>query len=84
VTTTYDAKHHVRVDRPHGAPDDPVTNDEIVTKFHALADRVTSRQRAVAIEQAVARLDTLDDIGNLIDLLAAPVTGALDGKRQPS
>jgi 2-methylcitrate dehydratase PrpD len=84
VTTADDAEHHVRVDRPHGAPDDPVTNDEIVAKFHALADRVTSRQRAVAIEQAVVGLDTLDDVGNLIDLLAAPVTGALDGKPQSS
>jgi hypothetical protein len=53
-------------------------------KFHALADRVTNGARAAAIEQAVVSLDTLDDVGNLIDLLAAPVTGALDGKPQSS
>jgi 2-methylcitrate dehydratase PrpD len=78
VTTSDGAQRHARVDRPHGAPDDPVTNDELVTKFHALADRVTTPQRATAIERAVLGLDTLDDVGNLIDLLAAPVRGALD------
>jgi 2-methylcitrate dehydratase PrpD len=70
--------HHARVVQPHGAPTDPVTNDEIVAKFHALADRVTSRARAEAIERAVLRLEDLDDTDYLIDLLAAPVAGALD------
>jgi 2-methylcitrate dehydratase PrpD len=78
VTTRGGAVHHVRVVQPHGAPWDPVTNAEIVTKFHALADRVTSRERATAIERAVVGLDDLDDVGDLVDLLAAPVAGALD------
>ena len=59
-------------------PADPVTNDELVAKFHALADRVTSRERADAIERAVVGLEDLDDVNDLIDLLAAPVSGALD------
>ena len=62
----------------HGAPDDPVTNIELVAKFHALADRVTSAERATAIERAVTGLEDLDDITTLVDLLAAPVAGALD------
>jgi 2-methylcitrate dehydratase PrpD len=70
--------HHVRVVAPHGAPGDPVTNDELVAKFHALTDRVTSRARADAIERAVVGLESLDDIGDLIDLLAPRVAGALD------
>ncbi|HWT48672.1 MAG TPA: MmgE/PrpD family protein, partial [Mycobacterium sp.] len=81
VTTRDGAVHRVRVMQPHGAPTDPVTNAELVAKFHALADRVTSRGRAEAIERAVVGLqgiETLDDINNLIDLLAAPVAGALD------
>ncbi|UXA05280.1 MmgE/PrpD family protein [Mycobacterium sp. SMC-2] len=79
VVTTRDGEvHRARVALPHGAPNDPVTNDEIVDKFHSLADRVTSRARAEAIEQAVVHLDDLDDIGQLMDLLAAPVAGALD------
>jgi 2-methylcitrate dehydratase PrpD len=78
VTTRDGAVHRARVDLPHGAPNDPVTNDELVAKFHALADRVTSRRRAEAIERAVVGLTESDDVGELVDLLAAPVTGALD------
>ena len=71
-------QHQVRVVAPHGAPWDPVTNDELVAKFHALTDRVTDRDRATAIERAVVGLRDLADVGNLIDLLAPPVAGALD------
>ena len=78
VTTRDGAVHQARVAAPHGAPTDPVTNDELVAKFHALADRVTNRGRAEAIERAVVGLDDLDDTDYLIDLLAAPVAGALD------
>jgi 2-methylcitrate dehydratase PrpD len=78
VTTRDGSVHHAGVVAPHGAPWDPVTNDELVTKFHALADRVTSRDRAAAIERAVIGLENLDDVGELIDLLAPPVAGALD------
>jgi hypothetical protein len=39
---------------------------------------VTTRDRAVAIERAVTGLDALPDIRELVDLLAAPVAGALD------
>jgi 2-methylcitrate dehydratase PrpD len=78
VTTRDGAQHHTRVAQPHGAPTDPVANVELVTKFHALADRVTSRGRAEAIERAVVGLDDLDDTDNLIDLFADPVAGALD------
>jgi 2-methylcitrate dehydratase PrpD len=78
VTTDDGTVHRVRIDQPHGAPTDPITNDELVAKFHSLADRVTTRDRATAVEQSVLGLDRLDDIRNLVDLLAAPVAGALD------
>jgi 2-methylcitrate dehydratase PrpD len=78
VTTRDGGVHHTRIVAPHGAPWDPVTNEELVTKFHALADRVTSRDRTDAIERAVIGLDDLDDVGALVDLLAPPVAGALD------
>ena len=70
--------HRVRVDQPHGAPTDPIANDELVAKFHALADRVTTRDRATAIEHAVTGIADLADVNELITLLAAPVAGALD------
>jgi 2-methylcitrate dehydratase PrpD len=78
VTMDDGAVHQARVVQPHGGPADPVTNAELVAKFHALADRVTSTERARSIEHAVVGLDELDDIGELIDLLAGPVAGALD------
>jgi 2-methylcitrate dehydratase PrpD len=78
VTTDDGHVHRIRVDQPHGAPTDPITNDELVAKFHALADRVTTRERATAIERAVTGIDDLADINELVALLAAPVTGALD------
>jgi 2-methylcitrate dehydratase PrpD len=78
VTTRNGDVHHARVVAPHGAPTDPVTNDELAAKFHALADRVTDRGRAEAIERAVIALEDLNDINYLTDLLAAPVAGALD------
>lgn len=78
VTTRDGTVHRARVALPHGAPGDPVTNDELAAKFHALADRVTRHDRAAAIERAVTGLDDLTDINNLIDVLAGPVAGALD------
>jgi 2-methylcitrate dehydratase PrpD len=78
VTTRDGAVHHARVVQPHGAPADPVTNEELVAKFHALADRVTNRGRAEAIERAIVALDDFDDTDNLTDLLADPVASALD------
>jgi 2-methylcitrate dehydratase PrpD len=78
ITMDDGAVHRARVDAPHGAPGDPVTNDELVAKFRALADRVTGSGRADAIQRAVLGLDELGDVGELVSLLAAPVAGALD------
>ncbi|HUO41064.1 MAG TPA: MmgE/PrpD family protein [Mycobacterium sp.] len=78
ITTDNGREHHARVERPHGAPDDPVTNDELVAKFHALADPVAGAERAHAIERMVLGLDALTDVPGRIDLLAAPVSPALD------
>ena len=78
VTTRDGEVHHVRVVAPHGAPWDPVTNDELVAKFHALTDRVMECDRATAIEHAVVGLEDLADVNDLIELLAPPVAGALD------
>ncbi len=78
VTTHDGSVHKVRVVAPHGAPWDPVTNAELITKFHALADRVTGRGRADAIQRAVVGLENLDDLSALVDLLAPPVAGTLD------
>jgi 2-methylcitrate dehydratase PrpD len=78
VTTTDGTVHREFVAQPHGGPRDPVKDDELVAKFHALADRVTTPERAAAIADAVVNLDTLNDIKPLVELLAEPVQRALD------
>ncbi|MET0704413.1 MAG: MmgE/PrpD family protein [Mycobacterium sp.] len=78
VTTDDGAQRHLRVDQPHGGPVDPVSNAELVTKFHAVADRVTTPARAAAIERAVLGLDNLDHIADLTELLAGPVAATLN------
>jgi 2-methylcitrate dehydratase PrpD len=63
---------------PHGNPLDPVTNDEVVAKFHALADRVLEPERAAAIVDAVLGLADADSLAPLVGLLADPVGRAID------
>jgi 2-methylcitrate dehydratase PrpD len=67
-----------RVIQPHGAPADPVTNDEIVAKYRRLTATVLPAARRDAIEQAVLHLEQAGDLGNLTDLLAPAVPGVMD------
>ncbi|MFQ6396156.1 MmgE/PrpD family protein [Nocardia sp. KC 131] len=67
-----------RIVQPHGGPDDPVTNDDIVAKYRSLVGPLIEASRLDAIEQAVLGMDQMDDIRELAELLAAPVEGALD------
>lgn len=67
-----------RIGQPHGAPADPVCDSEIVAKFRRLAGACLPVARRDAIEAAVLTLDDADDLGNLVDLLAPPVSGVLD------
>ncbi|WP_264004241.1 MmgE/PrpD family protein [Mycolicibacterium sphagni] len=63
---------------PHGNPLDPVTNDEVVAKFHRLVSRVMPAHRASEIHDAVLSLPDAGDIAPLVDLLAGAVGRALD------
>lgn len=66
------------LNQPHGGPEDPLTNDEIVAKFRTLTSHVMEPDRARAIERTVLALEQQADLGALTELLAAPVRGALD------
>ncbi|WP_327281162.1 MULTISPECIES: MmgE/PrpD family protein [unclassified Streptomyces] len=66
------------LNQPHGGPDDPLTNAEIREKYRVLTGRVMDADRAEQIEREVLDLENLPDLGRLLDLLAAPVRGALD------
>ncbi|MFJ4657357.1 MmgE/PrpD family protein [Nocardia sp. NPDC088792] len=67
-----------RIAQPHGGPSDPVTDDDIIAKYRALAGPLVETSRLDAIQRAVLGLDELADVRELADLLAAPVAGALD------
>ena len=60
------------LDMPRGF--DPwVTNEQLVEKYRKLAASVTDPKRSRAIEETVLRLDKLEDVTELIELLAQPV-----------
>ncbi|KAA9159092.1 MmgE/PrpD family protein [Amycolatopsis acidicola] len=69
---------HRRITQPHGGPSDPVTDEELVGKYRALAGPLVPPARLAAIEDAVLGLDALDDLGELTELLAPPVARVLD------
>jgi 2-methylcitrate dehydratase PrpD len=66
------------LNQPHGGPDEPLTNAEIRDKYRALTTQVTDTTRSAKIEQLVLDLENQDRLDDLVDLLAAPVSGALD------
>ncbi|GAA4383707.1 MmgE/PrpD family protein [Tsukamurella soli] len=63
---------------PHGNPQDPITDDEVVTKFRALTDRVMEPDRAGGIVDIVRGLADAPSVAPLVALLAQPVGRALD------
>jgi 2-methylcitrate dehydratase PrpD len=67
-----------RLAQPHGGPDDPVSNAEIVAKFRHLTAPCLTPGRLDAVQNAVLGLDDADDLDHLINLLAPPVRGVLD------
>jgi len=76
--TFTDGSHEERLLRhPRGRPLDHVSNEGIVEKFRALTDGVIGKGRQQRIEQLVVGVERLDDIAELIEVLAPPVTDAL-------
>ena len=63
-------------DMPKGL--DPwVTNEQLVEKYRMLGATVVDSKRLKAIEETVLRLDELEDVTELIELLAMPVGKSL-------
>jgi 2-methylcitrate dehydratase PrpD len=69
-----------RIVEPHGGPSDPVTNDDLIAKYRALAGPLLTTERLDAIARTILGLEELSDIRELAELLSAPVASALDGK----
>jgi 2-methylcitrate dehydratase PrpD len=66
------------LDQPHGGPSDPLSNEEIRSKFRALTDGVVEPSRAALLERLVLDLPIAPDVSELIDVLAGPARGVLD------
>jgi 2-methylcitrate dehydratase len=58
-----------QVDYPKGDPRNPLTDDEIVEKFDALAAPVLSDPMAERVKDAIWQIEDLDSITELMDLL---------------
>jgi 2-methylcitrate dehydratase PrpD len=57
---------------------EPMSNDDVVRKFHTLTDGLLADQRRRDIADAVLALETMPDVAALIKLLAPQVRSAFD------
>ena len=71
ITTTAGRKVTHQVDVPKGDPRDPMTIDDLQTKFDALAEPIMSEKRRADLRDTVFTLDKLDDVGMLMALTVA-------------
>ena len=65
ITCSDGTKVDKRVDFPRGHAENPMTDDEVVTKFKRMADGVLSSQSADGILEQAWKLDTLTDVTSL-------------------
>lgn len=69
ITTKRGSVLKKRVDHPKGDPENPLSWDELIEKFKALASEVLHLERCEEIVQLVSRLDDVRDIRELFYLL---------------
>ena len=72
VTTTDGTLHSERVDYARGCPENPLTYGEIATKFAGLAMPAVGAARVEASRNLVERIESLDTIERLTEVLFAP------------
>jgi 2-methylcitrate dehydratase len=59
------------LDVPKGDPRDPMTLEELQVKFDALADPIMSEKRRAELRECVFSLESLDEVGRLMQLTIA-------------
>ena len=65
VETASGERHEARVDYPKGDPENPMSRDEIIEKFHALTGHIVSEPvRQLLIERCIT-LENLDNVQKL-------------------
>lgn len=68
ITTTSGKSYTKRVDVPKGDPRDPMTEEEIGVKFHALGDSVIGRQKCDTLAKAILSMENLASVRTLLPL----------------
>jgi 2-methylcitrate dehydratase len=76
IDTTDGASYHKDLDYPKGDPRHPLTDEEIQTKFRALADGVINRKRQAEVIDRVWNLEREEELSSLMGLLKANVRKA--------
>jgi len=62
ITCTDGTKVDKRVDFPRGHAENPMTDDEVVAKFHRMADGVITKETADRIIEQAWKLDEMNDL----------------------
>ncbi len=68
ITLTSGKSFTQRVDVPKGDPRDPMTEEEIAVKFHALGDAVLGRPKCENLRKVIMGLEKEDSLGRLFSL----------------
>ena len=72
ITTKRGQRYRGEILRPKGHPMNAMTDADIEKKFSSMAGKLMSEKQMRQIIDTVYRLDTLNEIGELIKLLVVP------------
>ena len=73
VTTTDGRHFSERVDFARGCPENPMTHEELETKYFTLTEPEIGWEKAEAIRALVDNLEAVEDISEFGDLLRRPI-----------
>ncbi len=69
IKTKGGESYSCQVDYPRGAPENPMTDEEIETKFRAMASKVMGEKQIRQIFDTCYKLEEVEDVGQLMKLL---------------
>ncbi len=70
IKTKHGESYSCQVDYPRGAPENPMTDEEIEAKFRAMASKLMGEKQIRQISDMCYNLEKVKDIGQLMKLLA--------------
>lgn len=70
ITTRAGKTHAARIDYPKGDPKNPMTQEELVAKFHSLATPALDEEHRRKTVEAILQLDTVGNLAGFFDDLA--------------